>query len=90
MSFDGLSEAPTGGFWAGIGQMLGAGASKIIDAKAQAEILKAQGQLYTPQNLEIARQQAEFARVQSGGLSTAAMVGLGLAGVALVVLLKRK
>lgn len=85
---EGLSEAPS--IWAGIGQLLGGAASKVIDAKAQAEVLKAQMGLYTPQNIELARRQAEFETAKAGGISSTVLIGAGLAALALVLLLKKK
>lgn len=84
----GLSEAPS--FWGNLGQLLGGAASKVIDAKAQAEVLKAQMGLYTPQNIELARRQAEFETAKAGGISPTMMIGAGLAALALVLFLKKR
>lgn len=90
VDFGSLADGPSDSVWSRLGQILGGAASKVIDAKAQAEVIKAQAAIYTPQNIETMRRQAEFESAKAGGLSTGAMVGLGLGALALVMLLKRK
>jgi len=90
LNFSALADGPTSNIWSNLGAILGGAASKVIDAKAQAEVIKAQAALYTPQNIETMRRQADFEAAKAGGLSTGAMIGLGLGALALVLLLKRK
>jgi len=90
LNFSALADGPASSIWSNLGAILGGAASKVIDAKAQAEVIKAQAALYTPQNIETMRRQSEFESAKAGGLSTGAMIGLGLGALALVLLLKKR
>lgn len=106
----GLSEAAPAapGFWGSLGNTLGGIVSNVLPAFAQIEIAKKQTQagaaLYTPQNIEILRRQAEYeAQVRANAAAAAAgstsapistntllLVGGGLAAVLVLMNMRRK
>lgn len=113
----GLSDAATPAtgtsFWGSIGSTLGGIVSSVLPsftqiqlakygAKAQTDVLAAQAGLYTPQNIETLRRQAEYeaqvranaAAAASGStsapISTNMMIGLGVGAVALMLFMGRK